>query len=1369
MKKILILLSVVFTTLSYAQNNAVILAPNYTPDITGLGFVALPTSNPGNTPNNPLDGYDGDPATFAQNIQVDDAGQIMFFIIDGYIFGNRGQLIDIMSITSIFGSNPSSYVKGKEGEILIVPVPKKCNEFYIFSTIYDGGLSGVYPVFSKLHIEYDNFGNLLSGSGLELVQPPLSNFTDCSNNSTYLGDLIGSEYDGGNVIAHKELPNLAAVNISEDEYFVFVKNAREVFRLRVDENGVYYDNNFFRINDLFVGIYGVSVLKVSTQEMELIPMSNGNFRMGFVAQIVSATNVFGPPGITYKGVVIIDFDAQGNRILNSEKFARYALQNPPAPIEQIYIRGVEFSENGERLYVSHSTTSINTSTLDMFDLTVADPNTARTVISSSLAYEHSQIEASFGNTILIATQNGLARIESGNNPAFPFNFDPTFLNVGNNNVLTPNEPLHAVRLLQDQIDGFDYSSIESRTYATDYYRVSTNETWFPNGVGGSNPLIMGAGDNIYIKNELRIEAGATLNINNLNVFFAPTARVVIENGTGGQQGGRLIMNNTLFNNDDRCDIDSLWLGVEVWGNQNQKQNLSQGVLRMNDSRIENAWIGCLVSARTSYTQEANINPGDCNFVSDPSNPTDTIINEFIFDDARNGGIVITNNSTFYNNQRGVYFRPYLGPNNANNMSIFNNTSFLWEGFLKEDAELIQLAALEEVKGIRFKGCDFENMTPDIRIIFEQGLGIHALESQFHVSPKCNVPVNVGQPCPSETISSFKGLRIGIATSNANGLTFSCTESEFVNNQHGIRVYGTNNEKITKNEFQIRELTSYQTSGIVTSFSTGYIIQENNLTNYDNPFVSITDVESYGIVIRSSGPYTNMVYKNTFSNLKIGAQTERNNATTNGLVGLLWQCNDFISNIDEHDMTLMKGDIKFEQGSTTSNTSLLEFSRAAANNKFSLTNEGQVGDHDLFVDPSSSTYEYYHISAPRHTPDSHTQSGFSGVFVLPVVLEYFGNSILSDANTCPSKLGKKPISLFKQRIEAFEDVIEDNLDLLEDGAEEDLLEEIVEESPGEVKEELLEHSPYLSDEVLLAYIASNPPSGHLKQVMIANSPLSAQVLIALSNVNMPNGTANQIAAAQVGVSERDRLNSEISYLTSEKNLLYWEMVSQLLLDEEEDADFEELIDILEDEDEDISSLKLLYRIYILLKDEHEAEEVLEDLEDLGATPEFVEICTIQKELINKSSVCQGIESDPLIQSRLQTVRTNIADKRAGSNATCLLDIHGTPIVPAFLVESSAIMLGGNDQDEKETIDLSRSFEVSIYPNPSTGLVTFDFPDNEEGELKITVIDLTGKIMHTETWGETNGQQIDLSNLHKGLYLVKISIDNVVVETQSLKLQ
>ena len=47
-------------------------------------------------------------------------------------------------------------------------------------------------------------------------------------------------------------------------------------------------------------------------------------------------------------------------------------------------------------------------------------------------------------------------------------------------------------------------------------------------------------------------------------------------------------------------------------------------------------------------------------------------------------------------------------------------------------------------------------------------------------------------------------------------------------------------------------------------------------------------------------------------------------------------------------------------------------------------------------------------------------------------------------------------------------------------------------------------------MLIQYINSNPPNGHLKQVLIANSNLSNAVKEVLVSYSMPNGTANQIA-------------------------------------------------------------------------------------------------------------------------------------------------------------------------------------------------------------------------------------------------------------------
>ena len=64
-----------------------------------------------------------------------------------------------------------------------------------------------------------------------------------------------------------------------------------------------------------------------------------------------------------------------------------------------------------------------------------------------------------------------------------------------------------------------------------------------------------------------------------------------------------------------------------------------------------------------------------------------------------------------------------------------------------------------------------------------------------------------------------------------------------------------------------------------------------------------------------------------------------------------------------------------------------------------------------------------------------------------------------------------------------------------------------------------------------------------------------------------------------------------------------------------------------------------------------------------------------------------------------------------------------------------------------------FETSsfaVYPNPSNGIFNF----NTEETVDVTVVDLTGKTVHTAK-GIENGGSINLSGLQKGMYIAKIN--------------
>jgi hypothetical protein len=67
-------------------------------------------------------------------------------------------------------------------------------------------------------------------------------------------------------------------------------------------------------------------------------------------------------------------------------------------------------------------------------------------------------------------------------------------------------------------------------------------------------------------------------------------------------------------------------------------------------------------------------------------------------------------------------------------------------------------------------------------------------------------------------------------------------------------------------------------------------------------------------------------------------------------------------------------------------------------------------------------------------------------------------------------------------------------------------------------------------------------------------------------------------------------------------------------------------------------------------------------------------------------------------------------------------------------------------------ISTISNLSVYPNPTEGLVTISL-DNEEGIVQLIVYNITGEIVFNNP--VFNGGPVDLSDLNKGIYLVKVN--------------
>jgi hypothetical protein len=74
----------------------------------------------------------------------------------------------------------------------------------------------------------------------------------------------------------------------------------------------------------------------------------------------------------------------------------------------------------------------------------------------------------------------------------------------------------------------------------------------------------------------------------------------------------------------------------------------------------------------------------------------------------------------------------------------------------------------------------------------------------------------------------------------------------------------------------------------------------------------------------------------------------------------------------------------------------------------------------------------------------------------------------------------------------------------------------------------------------------------------------------------------------------------------------------------------------------------------------------------------------------------------------------------------------------------------------SIDALTEFDITFYPNPATNSIIFDI--YECNNFSLDIIDITGKVVFSQE-NIYNGDEIDLSTLKKGLWLVRLNKNNM----------
>ena len=557
-------------------------------------------------------------------------------------------------------------------------------------------------------------------------------------------------------------------------------------------------------------------------------------------------------------------------------------------------------------------------------------------------------------------------------------------------------------------------------------------------------------------------------------------------------GGKLEINNSILNNINNCD--ELWQGIYV--------EYGGSIEVKNSSKIENAINGI------STVENVMLKISD---------------------------------SEFKNNITAIY----IDGNPAQN-SFIKKCNFITTDYLSNIGRVPEtFIYLYNVRKLNLLGNLFKNMNPASYYIDERGTGINPRFSGVNVNPFCVIPPFPGQSCANATPCIFENLSCGVYFVGYNGFDkVNINRCQFNNCTRGVYCWNSHNTTLTFNTFNIGEpitdVDPYNTFnyndelayGAFFDHSTGYKIEENEFTT------QLPNQGIVGLVISESGYInSNQVYRNVFNNLPYAFIAQGINSHY-GSTALKIKCNRADNN--QYDFVAMNiNAVDIDQGDPYN----------PAGNTFSTVT--CTGDGNNFFD--GSVRYNYHTGNPLMFPNCVTSD----------VVRYASYIPFTTFNeVCPSNYGLVPVPVpisdvtlkFAQSNNTLDSSLNAYNNLIDGNKTDWYLKKINQKhNPANLKNKLLEVSPWLSDTVLVSLIKEENyfSPENLTDVLVSNPQSATSPVIQSSLDNMPTplplALRYRIDALDSVLSSKTAMDAQISSLINDKEYYANEIINYYLDD------------------------------------------------------------------------------------------------------------------------------------------------------------------------------------------------------------------------------
>lgn len=568
---------------------------------------------------------------------------------------------------------------------------------------------------------------------------------------------------------------------------------------------------------------------------------------------------------------------------------------------------------------------------------------------------------------------------------------------------------------------------------------------------------------VFLFRDVVVKAGNTLTIT-CRLGLPEDGKLIVE------QGATLIVDGGTITNSCR---GKFWKGIQVWGNTAQHQYNVSGPVGQNYQGKAIFKNGALIE---------NARNGVCNWKPGDYSAT--------------GGIIQAKGAIFINCRRAAEFIRYQNfwsGNNRDDHSHFYLTDFVIDddyfGDFATDRPWAGVT-LWKTDGVDFRGCNFIN-TSTVQNSEQRSRGIFSLDANYTVQHYCNDQYS--NNCSTLTPTTFEGWNRGVhASEAASSRPIQVRNSQFQKNMVGIELENSEYSEIYKNYFWMGK-HPFEDEGKWVSETQNHLGVFTNETNIfsveENVFTEIIGAQypTHGILVYNSGSFDNIIYRNYFNTLDIGADALQINRNTEivgsipqGYIGLQFQCND--NNFNDVDFqisrrnepeTYPKSGIRTNQGSYNPHME--------AANTFSPPDSDPNNYRNLEV---NSDYIYRYIYSTNPPAASEITPG-------TFTLMYTSND-----NTCPSNFGGLGGTtpgglpgLIQSALNEFSSVEYTYANLIDNGNTQATLNDIALTWPNDawaLRDELIARSPYNSEEVLIAAAQKEiMPHAMLLEVLLSN--------------------------------------------------------------------------------------------------------------------------------------------------------------------------------------------------------------------------------------------------------------------------------------------